>query len=93
MEENFTLTVPLDFDFNSLNLRYDPTTNFYAVNIEPIIEILKLSGIDPDMEITENQLGEIISYLYQFHLSQNKAPFQLIEDGLSEVTVQTGVSH
>ena len=89
--ENFTLTVPLDFDFNSLNLRYDPATNFYAVNIVPLIEILELSGIDPDKEFTENQINKIITNLYQFHLSQKKDPIQLIEDGLSEVAVQTGV--
>lgn len=85
--ENFTLTLPLDFDFNNLNLKYDPITNGLSVNIVFLAEILELSSIAPDREFTENQFNKILASLYQFHLSQNKTPIPLIEYKFLELGV------
>lgn len=87
MNKTITLTVPINFDFNSLNLKRDSITEEIIYNTVPIEKILELSGIDPSIEFTKNQASEILSNLYLFHLSQNKQPIQVMEKMISETEI------
>jgi len=104
MSKQLILNVPVNFDFKSLNLTRDPITNEVIFNIAPIVEILELSGIDPNMEFTDDQASEILTNLYHFHLSQGEKPVHAMDQMLSDVELEkhfneidiiqpTGVKH
>ena len=83
------LTIPDDFDFASLKLTRDPVTLDVEFEVDPIVEILEASRVDPWEQLElEGQLSAILIGLYSVHLERGGAPDPVAEQVLAEFEAQ-----